>query len=131
MVVNDCVAGTPTASGGREDGCTMTNDSSPTPPPGGPILTAEDGFLTKRELSLRLKKTPRCIETWMKRRYLPYIKIGHSVFPLARCDRRFAPLRGSLRILKFRERAGGKLPLSQRSQGRVSLLSSRPRKPCC
>ena len=36
--------------------------------------------MTKRELSLRLKKTPRCIETWMKRRYLPYIKIGHSVF---------------------------------------------------
>ncbi|MBN9688825.1 MAG: hypothetical protein J0M24_01190 [Verrucomicrobia bacterium] len=58
----------------------MTKDSSPTSPPREPILTAEDGFLTKRELSLRLKKTPRCIETWMKRRYLPYIKIGHSVF---------------------------------------------------
>lgn len=58
----------------------MTNDSLATPPPRGPILIAEDGFLTKRELSQRLKKTPRCIETWMKRRYLPYIKIGHSVF---------------------------------------------------
>lgn len=58
----------------------MTNDPSPTPSPGGQILATEDGFLTKRELSLRLKKTPRCIENWMKRRYLPYIKIGHSVF---------------------------------------------------
>ena len=59
---------------------TMTNIPSPIPSLAGQSLASEDGFLTKRELSLRLKKTPRCIETWMKRRYLPYIKIGHSVF---------------------------------------------------
>lgn len=62
---------------GSERFQTMTSDS---PSPSGQILSNEDGFLTKRELSLRLKKTPRCIETWMRRRYLPYIKIGHSVF---------------------------------------------------
>lgn len=57
----------------------MTNDSSPAPSPAGQLLAAQDGFLTKRELSLRLKKSPRCIEVWMRRRYLPYVKIGHSV----------------------------------------------------
>jgi len=37
-------------------------------------------LLTKRELAVRLRKSPRCIEIWMRKRYLPYIKIGHSVF---------------------------------------------------
>src|SRR5206468_10410331 len=36
-------------------------------------------LLTKRELAARLKKTPRCIEQWMRKRYLPYIKISHTV----------------------------------------------------
>ena len=36
-------------------------------------------MLTKRELAARLKKTPRCIEQWMHKGYLPYIKIGHTV----------------------------------------------------
>ena len=36
-------------------------------------------LLTKRELASRLKKSPRCIEQWMRRRYLPYIKIAHTV----------------------------------------------------
>lgn len=58
----------------------MTKTNSPISPTAAQPPVTEDGFLTKRELSLRLKKTPRCIETWMKRRYLPYIKIGHSVF---------------------------------------------------
>ena len=38
-----------------------------------------DELLTKRELAARLKKTPRRIEQWMRKRYLPYIKIGHTV----------------------------------------------------
>jgi hypothetical protein len=74
------VADTPPDLTELEDRGAMTNIPSPTPSPARPLLATEDGFLTKRELSLRLKKTPRCIETWMKRRYLPYIKIGHSVF---------------------------------------------------
>lgn len=40
---------------------------------------AQRDLLTKRELAARLKKSPRCIEHWMRRRYLPYIKIGHTV----------------------------------------------------
>ena len=36
-------------------------------------------LLTKKELAQRLKKSVRSIENWMKLRYLPYIKIGHSV----------------------------------------------------
>jgi hypothetical protein len=38
-----------------------------------------DELLTKQELAARLKKTPRCIEQWMRRGYLPYIKIAHTV----------------------------------------------------
>ena len=37
------------------------------------------GLITKAELAARLHKSPRCIELWMKRRYLPYIKVGRSV----------------------------------------------------
>jgi hypothetical protein len=36
-------------------------------------------LITKKELARRLHKTPRCIELWMRRRYLPYIKLGRSV----------------------------------------------------
>jgi hypothetical protein len=38
-----------------------------------------DSLLTKKELAQKLKKSVRSIENWMKLRYLPYIKIGHSV----------------------------------------------------
>lgn len=44
-----------------------------------PTSASEREFLTKQELCQRLRKTPRCIENWMRRQYLPYIKIGHSV----------------------------------------------------
>ena len=40
----------------------------------------EDELLTKQELAVKLKKTPRCIELWMRRGYLPYIKISRSVY---------------------------------------------------
>ena len=38
-----------------------------------------EGLITKREVARRLRKTPRCIELWMRARYIPYIKIGRSV----------------------------------------------------
>jgi hypothetical protein len=46
-----------------------------------PVQDANDAdcLLTKKELAQRLKKSVRSIENWMKLRYLPYIKIGHSV----------------------------------------------------
>jgi len=40
----------------------------------------DDDLLTKQELAAKLKKTPRCIELWMRHHYLPYIKVGRSVF---------------------------------------------------
>ncbi len=43
-------------------------------------LAGNDDLLTKRELASRLKKTPRCIELWMQRGYLPYIKVARSVY---------------------------------------------------
>ncbi|MGE4180390.1 MAG: hypothetical protein AB7J34_11230 [Limisphaerales bacterium] len=53
-----------------EDG-DMTSDGTPS--------SGFNNLITKRELAARLRKTPRCIELWMKARYLPYIKIGHSI----------------------------------------------------
>ena len=43
------------------------------------ILQSTGDLITKKELAARLHKSPRCIELWMKRRYLPYIKVGRSV----------------------------------------------------
>lgn len=41
-------------------------------------LAAAD-YITKKEIAERLRKTPRTIELWMKRGYLPFLKIGRSV----------------------------------------------------
>jgi hypothetical protein len=40
----------------------------------------DDDLLTKQELATKLKKTPRCIELWMRLGYLPYIKVSRSVY---------------------------------------------------
>ena len=45
----------------------------------GQNINETEILLTKKELAQRLKKSVRSIENWMKLRYLPYIKIGHSV----------------------------------------------------
>ena len=52
---------------------------TPEPVASTAVSHAGDELLTKRELAARLKKSPRCIEQWMRRRYLPYIKIAHTV----------------------------------------------------
>lgn len=36
-------------------------------------------FVTTRELAALLRKTPRTIETWRRKGYLPYIQVGRSV----------------------------------------------------
>lgn len=36
-------------------------------------------MLTKVQVARRLQKTPRCVESWMRRGYLPYLKVGRSV----------------------------------------------------
>lgn len=41
--------------------------------------THGDELLTKAQLAQRLHKSPRCVEIWMRQRYLPYVEIGHSV----------------------------------------------------
>jgi hypothetical protein len=48
--------------------------------PAGPASPDPSDLLTKREVAARLRRTPRCIELWMRKRYLPYIKIGRSVY---------------------------------------------------
>lgn len=45
----------------------------------GSTLNANEDLLTKAQLAERLHKSPRCVEIWMQRRYLPYFKIGRSV----------------------------------------------------
>lgn len=37
-------------------------------------------LLTKRELSLELRKSCRTIENWVRAGYISCIKVGHSVF---------------------------------------------------
>ncbi len=48
--------------------------------PAGPASPDPSDLLTKQEVAARLRRTPRCIELWMRKRYLPYIKIGRSVY---------------------------------------------------
>lgn len=48
--------------------------------PAGLASPDPSDLLTKREVAARLRRTPRCIELWMRKRYLPYIKIGRSVY---------------------------------------------------
>jgi uncharacterized C2H2 Zn-finger protein len=43
------------------------------------VKPATSELITKTQLAERLQKSPRCVEIWMRRRYLPYVKIGHSV----------------------------------------------------
>lgn len=39
----------------------------------------EDGYLTKTEVAKRLRRTTRTIEIWMKRGFVPHIKLGRAV----------------------------------------------------
>ena len=56
------------------DSTPIRSSGLPATAPGGPTE-----WITKAQLAERLHKSPRCIEVWMQRRYLPYVKIGHSV----------------------------------------------------
>jgi excisionase family DNA binding protein len=38
-----------------------------------------EGYITIEEVAQRLKKTPRTVRNWQKRRVIPFIKIGRSV----------------------------------------------------
>ena len=38
-----------------------------------------EGYITKREVARRIKKTVRTVEHWQKTGALPYVKIGQSV----------------------------------------------------
>jgi hypothetical protein len=40
---------------------------------------AIDGLLTKRGLAPKLEISPRTLDDWMRRGFVPYIKIGKSV----------------------------------------------------
>jgi hypothetical protein len=40
---------------------------------------ASDGLHTKRELAVRLRRSPRTVDLWMRQGKLPYFKIGKTV----------------------------------------------------
>ena len=40
--------------------------------------TPTDSYLTKAEVSARLRKTPRTVERWMRQGIVPYAKIGRG-----------------------------------------------------
>lgn len=60
----------------NEDPTSITTMIRNSPSSGRP---ATSELITKTQLAERLQKSPRCVEIWMRRRYLPYVKIGHSV----------------------------------------------------
>jgi excisionase family DNA binding protein len=53
-------------------------DGRPTAPSAAEI-PFEHWLITKKEISEYFGITERTIEVWMRRRYIPYIKIGQSV----------------------------------------------------
>ena len=53
---------------------------NPDPSPLSRTPSSEREFLTKNQVAERLGRTPRCIELWMRRGLLPYIKISRSVY---------------------------------------------------
>jgi excisionase family DNA binding protein len=65
-------------SGGTQTARGYDGDGRPTVLSAGEI-PFEHRLLTKKEISEYFKITERTIEVWMRRRYIPYIKIGQSV----------------------------------------------------
>jgi excisionase family DNA binding protein len=55
----------------------MTNEIQS--PQSATVAVEQDGFLTKKELALRLKITTRTIENWQRRGVLPFVKVGKVV----------------------------------------------------
>jgi len=53
-------------------------DGHPTAPSAGEI-PFEHRLMTKKEIAEYFSITERTVEVWMRRRYIPYIKIGQSV----------------------------------------------------
>jgi hypothetical protein len=43
------------------------------------IDRASEGLLIKRELAVRLRRSPRTVDLWMRQGKLPYLKVGKSV----------------------------------------------------
>lgn len=42
----------------------------------GGFQNSDDCFISKTDVAIRLGKTPRTIEHWMREGFIPYIKIG-------------------------------------------------------
>lgn len=43
-----------------------------------PVLALPEGLITKDEVARRLRKSPRTVEVWQRRGWIPVIKAGHS-----------------------------------------------------
>lgn len=44
-----------------------------------PAAPSGEEYLTKRELAVKLRKTPRTIELWMSQGLIPYARLGRSI----------------------------------------------------
>ena len=40
------------------------------------VQNSGDGFISKADVAIRLGKTPRTVEHWMRQGIIPYLKIG-------------------------------------------------------
>jgi excisionase family DNA binding protein len=73
-----------------------------------------EGFITKKEVALRVKKTVRTIEHWQRKGILPYVKAGQSVlFKWADVERH---LQRNFRVCRFKKpkRGRAKTPAARR-----------------
>jgi len=43
------------------------------------VERARVGLLTKKDLAIKVRKSPRTIDAWMRSGRLPYLKVGKSI----------------------------------------------------
>jgi len=99
----------PTDEGDLSDGLPAAPSASPTAPAQDtlPSEALTQRLLTKAEVAAYAQCTPRCVDNWMKRGFLPYFKIGRVVrFKLADVE---ASLDGHFRVAR-RARSFGHAP---------------------
>jgi excisionase family DNA binding protein len=57
----------------------LNGDGQPAPALAGELTPFEYRLMTKRQIAEYFGITERTIEVWMRRRYIPFIKIGQTV----------------------------------------------------
>ena len=85
--VSGGVDATTARNNAKENVMANENQKSEAMSAGSPVMRMAEEFIGKEEVAKRLGKTLRTVDNWMKRRMLPYYKIGRSVsFRWSECE---------------------------------------------